>query len=87
MEATERRGERIYVTVISEYELLTPIYHKPLREEERNISVSNALTGIPNLNSSPIILDDSSTESCSKGRIVDLLKKALIFLSSSLSGL
>ena len=37
MEATERRGERIYVTVISEYELLTPIYHKPLREEERNI--------------------------------------------------
>jgi predicted nucleic acid-binding protein len=37
VEATERRAERIYVTVISKYELLTPIYHKLLREEERNV--------------------------------------------------
>ena len=37
VEATERRAERIYVTVISQYELLTPIYHKLLKEEERNV--------------------------------------------------
>ena len=37
METTERRAERIYVTVISQYELLTPIYHKLLREEEENV--------------------------------------------------
>ena len=37
VEATERRAERIYVTVISQYELLTPIYHKLLMEEERNV--------------------------------------------------
>ena len=37
VEATERRAERIYVTVISKYELLTPIYHKLLKEEERNV--------------------------------------------------
>ena len=37
VETTERRAERIYVTVISQYELLTPIYHKLLREEERNV--------------------------------------------------
>ncbi len=37
VEATEGRAERIYVTVISQYELLTPIYHKLLKEEERNV--------------------------------------------------
>ena len=37
VEATERSAERIYVTIISQYELLTPIYHKLLREEERNV--------------------------------------------------
>lgn len=37
METTERRAERIYVTVISQYELLTPIYYKLLREEEENV--------------------------------------------------
>ena len=37
VEATEGRAERIYVTVISQYELLTPIYHKLLREEEENV--------------------------------------------------
>jgi len=37
VETTERRAERIYVTVISQYELLTPIYHKLLREEEENV--------------------------------------------------
>lgn len=33
----ERKGGAIYTTVISQYELPTPVYHKGLKTEERNI--------------------------------------------------
>jgi predicted nucleic acid-binding protein len=32
-----RNRERVYTTVISQYELLTPVYHKGIKVEERNI--------------------------------------------------
>ena len=32
-----RNRERVYTTVISQYELLTPVYHKRIKVEERNI--------------------------------------------------
>ncbi|OWP55967.1 MAG: hypothetical protein B2I17_08270 [Thermoplasmatales archaeon B_DKE] len=37
VEETERNRENIYTTVISQYELLTPVYHRGLKSEERNI--------------------------------------------------
>ena len=37
VEEIERKRESLYTTVISQYELLTPVYHKGIRAEERNI--------------------------------------------------
>ncbi|MGC8514566.1 MAG: type II toxin-antitoxin system VapC family toxin [Thermoplasmata archaeon] len=33
----ERNNESVYITVISQYELLTPVYHRGLKTEERTI--------------------------------------------------
>ncbi|MGC8505220.1 MAG: type II toxin-antitoxin system VapC family toxin [Thermoplasmata archaeon] len=33
----EKKHDSIYTTVISQYELLTPVYHKGLKNEERTI--------------------------------------------------
>lgn len=37
VEEIESNRESVYTTVISQYELLTPVYHKGLKVEERNI--------------------------------------------------
>ena len=37
VEEIESNRERVYTTVISQYELLTPVYHKGIKVEERNI--------------------------------------------------
>ncbi len=37
VEEIESNRENVYTTVISQYELLTPVYHKGLKVEERNI--------------------------------------------------
>ncbi len=37
VEESERNRESVYTTVISQYELLTPVYHKGLKSEERII--------------------------------------------------
>ncbi len=37
VEEVERNRESVYTTVISQYELLTPVYHKGIKFEERNI--------------------------------------------------
>ena len=37
VEELERNSESVYTTVISKYELLTPVYHKGLKVEERTI--------------------------------------------------
>ena len=37
VEQTEQKGEVVNVTVVSQYELLAPVYHKQLRDEERNV--------------------------------------------------
>ncbi len=37
VEEIESNRESVYTTVISQYELLTPVYHKGIKVEERNI--------------------------------------------------
>ena len=37
VEEIESNRESVYTTVISQYELLTPVYHKRMKPEERNI--------------------------------------------------
>jgi len=37
VEEIETNRESVYTTVISQYELLTPVYHKRMKGEERNI--------------------------------------------------
>ena len=37
VEESERNRESVYTTVISQYELLTPVYHMGLKSEERII--------------------------------------------------
>jgi predicted nucleic acid-binding protein len=37
VEEIESNRESVYTTVISQYELLTPVYHKGMKVEERNI--------------------------------------------------
>ncbi len=37
VEELESNRESVYTTVISQYELLTPVYHKRMKVEERNI--------------------------------------------------
>ena len=37
VEEIETNRESVYTTVISQYELLTPVYHKRMKAEERNI--------------------------------------------------
>ncbi|MCL4334963.1 MAG: type II toxin-antitoxin system VapC family toxin [Candidatus Thermoplasmatota archaeon] len=37
VEEIESNRESVYTTVISQYELLTPVFHKGMRAEERNI--------------------------------------------------
>ena len=37
VEEIESNRENVYTTVISQYELLTPVYHKGMKGEERNI--------------------------------------------------
>ncbi len=37
VEEIERNRESVYTTVVSQYELLTPVYHKGMKNEERNV--------------------------------------------------